>query len=70
VKTTLLKLEMDGRIMNDKIFKLLLAIMLTLLVAALTVLLVAVAQMIGGWLGWVVDVLIVITFFVIWRKID
>ena len=56
--------------MDDKIFKLLLATMLTLLVAALTVLLIAIAQMIGGWLGWMVDILIVITFFVIWRKID
>lgn len=56
--------------MNDKIFRVLLAVMLTMLVAALTVLLVAVAQMIGGWLGWAVDVAIIILFFIIWRHID
>ena len=70
MKRTLPKREMDGKIMDDNIFKLLLAVALTALVAALAGLLVAVAQMIGDWLGWVVDVLIAIVFFIIWRHID
>ena len=62
-------LYLKGKLM-DKFFKMFLSLALTTLVVALIVLAWVVAQAIGGWLGWAVDAVIIILFFIIWRHID